>query len=242
MQVDAIGLHDLRAKMGVIPQDSFVFSGSLRFNIDPLGEFADDRIFEILCKVRLAETLVADDGFDSAESQARNPKSGADGRARSNVQMQQFLTRESSQLSDSSPRPRYDRKAMLDYRIEDGGANLSVGQKQLICVARALIKKPEILLMDEATSNIDEHTDAIIQNVIREEFRDVTIGERVTPVTIAHRLKTVMHYDWIFVLDDGRLVEQGTPQSLLRSDGAFRKMVGPDHKELMRIAEAAKND
>ena len=66
---------------------------------------------------------------------------------------------------------------LLDWNIEDGGSNLSVGQKQLICIARALIKKPQILLMDEATSNIDEYTDSLIQTVIQKQFRDTTVGK-----------------------------------------------------------------
>ena len=227
--------------MGVIPQDSFVFSGSLRFNIDPLGEFTDSQIFDILRKVRLVETLAIGDVSGLAESHTRPGKPDPNAGPHSSIQMQQFLTRESD-ASRADPRG-FDSQAVLDYPVKDGGANLSAGQKQLICVARALIKKPQILLMDEATSNIDEHTDGIIQNVIKTQFHDVTIGRRaVTAVTIAHRLKTVMHYDRIFVLDDGKLVEEGSPRDLLHSDGAFRKMVGTNYKELMRIVEAAADD
>ena len=84
-------------------------------------------------------------------------------------------------------------KARLNMMIEAGGANLSVGQRQLICLARAFIEKPKILLMDEATANIDEKTDKAIQSLIKTQFRDTTI------MTVAHRLNTIIQYDKILV-------------------------------------------
>jgi ABC-type multidrug transport system fused ATPase/permease subunit len=83
--------------------------------------------------------------------------------------------------------------AKLNIMIEDGGTNLSVGQRQLICIARAFISKPKILLMDEATANIDEKTDQAVQALIKSEFSDTTV------ITIAHRLNTIIQYDKILV-------------------------------------------
>jgi ABC-type multidrug transport system fused ATPase/permease subunit len=88
--------------------------------------------------------------------------------------MEQFQTQEGAGLM--AKKEPNNTHSMLNFEVKEGGKNLSLGQKQLICIARALIKKPGILLMDEATANIDEHTDAIIQKLIRNEFEDSTIG------------------------------------------------------------------
>jgi ATP-binding cassette, subfamily C (CFTR/MRP), member 4 len=100
----------------------------------------------------------------------------------------------------------------LDSDVGEAGASMSVGQKQLLCAARALLANPRILFMDEATANVDEATDAAIQRVIREECRNVTV------VTIAHRLQTIMDYDQVLVLARGRLVESGRPLELAARD------------------------
>ena len=107
----------------------------------------------------------------------------------------------------------------LEYIIESGGSNLSVGQRQLICIARTLIRKPKILLMDEATANIDERTDSIIQRIIKNDMPETTV------VTIAHRLVTIVQYDKIVVLDNGLKKEEGAPLDLINSGGLFSKLV-----------------
>ena len=156
--------------MAVIPQDSFVFSGSLRFNIDPFQEFEDLQIQQILSTVRFFETLKKSSNEES-ESKLDPKKPGPD-----SIEMSQFETREANRLMTQTSEEEVNQLELLDWNIEDGGSNLSIGQKQLICIARALIKKPQILLMDEATSNIDEYTDSLIQTVIQKQFRDTTIG------------------------------------------------------------------
>jgi len=98
--------------------------------------------------------------------------------------------------------------AGLDYEVAEGGGNLSQGQRQCICLARALLQEPRILIMDEATASIDEETDRLVQEAIRDSFSNTTI------LAIAHRLLTVADYDRIAVLADGRLDEIGTPREL----------------------------
>ncbi|KAJ2626891.1 hypothetical protein IW137_005803 [Coemansia sp. RSA 1287] len=93
--------------------------------------------------------------------------------------------------------------------VGEGGENFSAGQRQLLCLARALLRKPKILVLDEATANVDHETDAAIQRAISLTGQDMTV------ISIAHRLQTVVTYDKIFVVDDGRIVESGTPLSLL---------------------------
>lgn len=103
--------------------------------------------------------------------------------------------------------------------VVDGVQNFSNGQKQLLCLARALLHHTRILVMDEATASVDPDTDLLIQETIRTEFAGRTI------LTIAHRLSTIIDYDRILVLDQGRLVEYGTPAALLQEKGAFYSLV-----------------
>lgn len=98
----------------------------------------------------------------------------------------------------------------LNYEIAEGGENLSVGQKQLVCLTRALLRKSKVLVLDEATAAVDIETDELIQGTIRKEFSDCTI------VTIAHRLNTIMDYDRIIVMDKGTIIEFDSPANLLK--------------------------
>ena len=107
----------------------------------------------------------------------------------------------------------------LDYEIAEGGSNFSVGQKQLICLARAILRKTKILVLDEATAAIDMETDDLIQNTIRLAFDDCTV------ITIAHRLNTILDSDAIAVLSNGKLIEYDKPSILLnQKNSAFKSM------------------
>jgi ATP-binding cassette subfamily C (CFTR/MRP) protein 1 len=108
----------------------------------------------------------------------------------------------------------------LNNEVAEGGENFSQGQRQLLCIARSLLRKPKILIMDEATASIDNETDAVIQEMIRVNFKDATV------LTIAHRLNTIMDSDRVLVLDDGRIAEVDTPHNLLAKEhGHFKAMV-----------------
>ena len=121
----------------------------------------------------------------------------------------------------------------LHTQVATNSDVFSVGQKQLVCLARALIQKKKFLIMDEATSNVDMETDQLIQKCIKEEFAKSTI------ITIAHRLATIADYDWILVMDKGRVMEQGTPAELLRKDGMFAEMVKQTGEQATVIVEKA---
>ena len=107
----------------------------------------------------------------------------------------------------------------LDFIIQEGGENLSVGQRQMVCLARALLRGTKILVLDEATAAIDMETDDLIQKTIRERFVDCTV------ITIAHRLKTILDYDQVVVLSFGKSIEHDTPKNLIGRKGSFYGMV-----------------
>ena len=107
----------------------------------------------------------------------------------------------------------------LEYRVNETGSNFSVGERQLVCLARALVQKRKIIVMDEATANVDFKTDNLIQEVIRHKFKDSTV------LTIAHRLNTIMDYDKVLILDGGRMVEFDKPEILIQNGGIFAELV-----------------
>ncbi|XP_035215523.1 multidrug resistance-associated protein 1-like isoform X2 [Stegodyphus dumicola] len=170
IDIGMLGLHDLRSKITVIPQEPVVFSGSLRMNLDPLQQHTDKDLWTALEHAHLKNFVKA--------------------------------------LHNG-----------LGYQVSERGENLSVGQRQQICLARALLKKTKILVLDEATASVDLETDKLIQATIRKEFRNSTV------ITIAHRLHTVLDYDRILVMDDGRIVEDGDPDKLLqKQDSLFYEL------------------
>jgi len=164
--ISEIGLHDLRNKLTIIPQDPVLFSGTLRMNLDPFSAYSDQQIWAALEQAHL-KTYVTD--LDLG----------------------------------------------LQHEVQEGGENLSVGQRQLVCLARALLRKTKVLILDEATAAVDLETDDLIQATIRKEFADSTV------LTIAHRLNTIMDYDKIMVLDKGLLVEYDTPNNLLEDESSI---------------------
>eukprot|EP00467_Chlorarachnion_reptans_P011171 CAMPEP_0114518834 /NCGR_PEP_ID=MMETSP0109-20121206/18656_1 /TAXON_ID=29199 /ORGANISM="Chlorarachnion reptans, Strain CCCM449" /LENGTH=1782 /DNA_ID=CAMNT_0001699483 /DNA_START=309 /DNA_END=5657 /DNA_ORIENTATION=+ len=119
----------------------------------------------------------------------------------------------------------------LEYEISSGSEEMSLGQKQLLCMARALLSRPKILILDEATASIDYHTDQLIQQMVTREFKPVTV------LTIAHRIDTIIDYDRILVLDKGKVAEFGPPNKLIKRGGIFASLV----KESKKAASGTKS-
>ncbi|KAI9930032.1 hypothetical protein MW887_011842 [Aspergillus wentii] len=199
--IGAIGLRDLREKITIVPQDPTLFTGTIRSNLDPFDLFTDEEIFTALRRVHLigAGTSGTNTPVTTTTFSATEPSNGVNG----NV-----IT-----VADNKNVFRN-----LDTAISESGSNLSQGQRQLLCLARALLKNPRVLMMDEATASIDYSTDSKIQETLR-ELRDNTI------ITIAHRLQTIIDYDKVLVLDHGRVIEYDHPWTLInKEDGLFRGM------------------
>ena len=113
----------------------------------------------------------------------------------------------------------------LIEEVAEGGDNFSTGQRQLICIARALLRHPKILVMDEATASIDNETDAMIQRMVRQNFKESTV------LTIAHRLHTIIDSDRILVLDSGSVAEMDSPENLLANPNGMFKSLWDRHKK-----------
>uniref|UniRef100_A0A673C5R8 ABC-type glutathione-S-conjugate transporter n=1 Tax=Sphaeramia orbicularis TaxID=375764 RepID=A0A673C5R8_9TELE len=164
-----IGLHDLRSRITIIPQDPVLFSGSLRMNLDPFDTYTDEEVWSSLELAHLKNFV--------------------------------------SNLPNK-----------LNYECSEGGENLSLGQRQLVCLARALLRKTKILVLDEATAAVDLETDTLIQSTIRTQFEDCTV------LTIAHRLNTIMDYTRVIVMDRGHISEMDSPANLIAQRGQFYRM------------------
>ncbi|XP_021346979.1 multidrug resistance-associated protein 7-like [Mizuhopecten yessoensis] len=161
LNIQQLDLKDVRRHLAVIPQDPFLFSGTVRENLDPTSSYSDEELWGVLdrCHLRLP----------------------------------------------------VDRLGGLEGEVAEKGRHFSVGQRQLMCLARALLTKAKVLCIDEATASVDLETDILIQETIRQEFVDSTV------LTIAHRINTIMDSDRGLVMDQGQVAELDSPENLLKN-------------------------
>ena len=177
----SVNLSKLREKITVIPQDPVIFKDTIKFNVDPTGTVPDEEIEDLLKRAGLEELL------------KREPD-------RMKQQKDRFFMQEIDGDEGTGKG--------IYYKLNDGGDALSAGEKQLICICRAILRKNKIVVLDEATANIDIVTEQKIYKLINEAFSESTV------MTIAHRLNTVLNSDKILVLDAGKRVEFDSPAVL----------------------------
>ena len=219
VDIGLIGLQDLRENITIVPQDPTLFTGTIRSNLDPFGLFTDEEVFTSLRCVHLIgdATSSSSSPLPSIE-QDTTPASHATTIATSSTTDSDTTNTLSKYLTNS--RENTNIFLNLSSPIAESGSNLSQGQRQLLCLARALLKSPRVLLMDEATASIDYATDAKIQDTLR-ELKGSTV------ITIAHRLQTIVDYDKVLVLDKGEVIEFDAPWVLIEKEGGiFRGMCG----------------
>ncbi|KAI8739255.1 ATP-binding cassette sub-family C member 9 [Biomphalaria glabrata] len=164
LDIKRVDLATLRARLAIIPQDPVLFTGTIRFNLDPNNVKSDEKLWSVLETVQMKEAVTA--------------------------------------LPEQ-----------LDAQVTEGGDNLSVGQRQLICMARAFLRDAKIIIMDEATASIDQETDSKIQSILHSASQ-----QHKTIITIAHRISTIMNYDKVLVLEYGEVKEFGPPTELASNE------------------------
>ncbi|KAL9441748.1 hypothetical protein AB3S75_020281 [Citrus x aurantiifolia] len=171
IDISLIGLHDLRTRLSIIPQDPVMFEGTVRSNVDPLEEYTDEQIWEALDKCQLGDEVRKKEG-------------------------------------------------KLDSKVTENGENWSMGQRQLVCLGRVLLKRRKILMLDEATASVDTATDNLIQQSLRHHFSDCTV------ITIAHRITSVIDSDLVLLLSHGLIEEYDSPRKLLENkSSSFSQLV-----------------
>lgn len=195
INIAEVGLHDLRSRLAIIPQDPTLFRGTIRSNLDPFNEHSDLALWDALRKADLV-----------------SPEAN-------------FTDDVKTPATPTSPTQQGDKftRIHLDSPVEEEGLNFSLGQRQLMALARALVRDAKIIVCDEATSSVDFETDEKIQRTMRTGFAGKTV------LCIAHRLKTIINYDRICVMDQGRIAEMDTPLNLFEKEGIFRGMCDKSH-------------
>ncbi|KZT42309.1 P-loop containing nucleoside triphosphate hydrolase protein [Sistotremastrum suecicum HHB10207 ss-3] len=214
LDTDKINLSALRSNVTVIPQHPELLAGTLRENLDPFGDHDDALLNEVLNAAGLNRTQTS--------NATAGPSTGAPQRA--NV---------GEAPVDNAGKSGESGTIGLDTEVASGGSNFSQGQRQIIALARAILRRSRVVILDEATAAIDYETDRVIQESLKTEFKDATV------ITVAHRLQTIMGSDKILVLDAGEIKELDSPKALLKRQGSFFKGLVDESSDKEALYSAA---
>ena len=204
VDISKISLRQLRDKITIIPQEPTLFKGTLRYNLDPLDQSTDEEVLEVLNKSGLVEIInkKKKEEKEKKEKEAKEKKEKGE---------------EPEEKTDEQKK---EDESLLSFHIDEKGGNLSSGEKAIICICRAIMKKSKIVILDEATANIDLVTENQIQKMIKECFQDCTM------ITIAHRLQTIVQSDKVLVMGNGKVKEFDHPQALMANPSShFAKLI-----------------
>ena len=236
--IGSVALQELRSRISIIPQEPVLFSGDIRFNLDPFNPttwtldafLAKQHCGHLLRRLKRMGIATVN-GLRSLDLEAA-AETLTDRESEDIRFLRDFLEEFDEKLVAAlrlshcydllrrNANRGEDDQNVLDIKVEENGSNFSVGERQLICLSRAIIRKSPILLLDEATSSVDAETDKLIQGTIRSVFEHQTI------LTIAHRIDTILDYDKILIMDDGRKTEFDAPSALLcDEDSQFTQIV-----------------
>ena len=207
INISEIDINQVREKITVIAQDPTLFTGTLRFNVDPFREHSNAAIEQLLLRAGLSDLLNREPEQAAGLAQSKDSD---------NKKERKYSTEASEMLPsadlNTSKRERQEKKKKnkgIYFKITEGGANLSAGERQLICICRAILRKNKVVVLDEATANIDIVTEQKIQQLIEQEFQESTV------ITIAHRLNTIIKSDKVLVLSHGKKLEYDSPAALM---------------------------
>lgn len=236
--ISNVALEEIRKRLTIIPQEAQLFSGTVRFNMDPFGQFDDGILWDALKRCKLAKsrfsgTNTPNKGKANEEDEGTVPALNFASEELNDTNH----VRSPSSESDDIDQP-HDVITSLDMPVEQGGKNFSAGQRQLLALARGLLKlsNSNIVLLDESTASLDATSDAAVQRTIRQEMQDATL------LVVAHRIRGIVSFDKVLVLDAGKMIEFDKPSKLLRTPGsAFRELClrSGEFDLLMEMADEA---
>lgn len=208
VDVHTIGLSLLRSSLSVISQDAVLLAGTIRYNLDPFRQYDDAWLQKCLSRVKLVDSerpAGTQETVSTSENNITEPDSGI------GPELEKQKTAHSVRVTGG---------LSLDFEVKESGANISQGQRSLISMARALVRRSKIVIMDEATASIDGRADAQIQEMLSEVLGDATV------LTVAHRLDTIVATcDRVVVMESGQVAEfDGIPELFARKDSIFRSL------------------
>ncbi|KAJ5836573.1 ABC bile acid transporter [Penicillium robsamsonii] len=216
LDISMLNLHQLRERLSIVPQTPAVFSGTLRTNLDPFGQYSDEQLLAALQDVQWNEDLTTP--ASPVKATGDIPDNESQTFSDDNESAMPLMTMHhttTAQLPTTT-------QSLLDYPVAADGQNLSQGGRQLLCLARAILQRPKFLVLDEVTSSIDQSTDQKVQASIRR----ISKLNSMSLLVVAHRLSTVVDFDRILVLSDGHVAEFGHPRELMQQpSGVFRAMM-----------------